>query len=287
MAIVTRAGKGSALTHTEMDANLNEINLKAPIDLPVFTGTTSAPVVVSGVYGSGQNYTGANLRTSVNGTAGSTFYPQIALFHPSQTSANITNTLRTNAVGDLAFSTSTQGSDTTFTDKMILTATSKLLVGTSTDNGTDRLQVNGSISATTFKGQVERPASTGFGQRIEIGTRASGRNINFRITPLTSSNENYGVIIRAKYAAWENGIGMVDYIISCRQTETSVIQNLIGTHFGISPVLSITPSNVIISGGGGVTGSFDIAISVNANCNAQLEIDSIFSMPSGCSITQI
>jgi hypothetical protein len=29
MAIVTRAGKGSALTHTEMDANLNEISLKA------------------------------------------------------------------------------------------------------------------------------------------------------------------------------------------------------------------------------------------------------------------
>jgi hypothetical protein len=29
MAIVTRSGKGSALTHTEMDANLNEISLKA------------------------------------------------------------------------------------------------------------------------------------------------------------------------------------------------------------------------------------------------------------------
>jgi hypothetical protein len=40
MAIVTRAGKGSALTHTEMDANLNEINLKAPVNSPAFTGRT-------------------------------------------------------------------------------------------------------------------------------------------------------------------------------------------------------------------------------------------------------
>jgi hypothetical protein len=40
MAIVTRAGKGSALTHTEMDANLNEISLKAPVNSPAFTGRT-------------------------------------------------------------------------------------------------------------------------------------------------------------------------------------------------------------------------------------------------------
>jgi len=48
MAITTRAGKGSALTHTEMDANLNEINLKANLASPTFTGTPTAPTASAG-----------------------------------------------------------------------------------------------------------------------------------------------------------------------------------------------------------------------------------------------
>jgi hypothetical protein len=48
MAIVTRAGKGSALTHTEMDANLNEINLKANLASPAFTATPTAPTAPAG-----------------------------------------------------------------------------------------------------------------------------------------------------------------------------------------------------------------------------------------------
>src|SRR5512139_3736646 len=44
MAIVTRTGKGSALTYAELDNNFTELNtLKAPLVSPTFTGTPAAP----------------------------------------------------------------------------------------------------------------------------------------------------------------------------------------------------------------------------------------------------
>jgi hypothetical protein len=285
-------------------------DLKAPIASPVFTGDLRAERLIA--YGSGGMDTNVAVgsRALTSNTTGfyNTAIGRDALYHNNTGRFNSSfgtdslcnkpdgslNTDLSNCTG-LGVNTKAGGNYATAIGYnasapancvALGTSSERTLVGGAVDNGTDRLQVNGNVKATTFKGIVERPASTGFGQRIEIGSRASGYNTTFRITPLTASNENYGVIIRAKYATWHYGIGMVDYIISCSQTETSVIQNLIGTHFGISPVLTITPSNVIIEGGG-VTGSFDIAISVSANCNAQLEIDSIFSMPGGCSITQI
>ena len=44
-------------------------------------------------------------------------------------------------------------------DRMTLTAGGNLLIGTTTDNGVDKLQVNGSVSATTFKGALTGTAS--------------------------------------------------------------------------------------------------------------------------------
>jgi hypothetical protein len=48
MAVVTRASKGSVLTHSEMDTNFEEINLKAPLASPVLTGTPTAPTASTG-----------------------------------------------------------------------------------------------------------------------------------------------------------------------------------------------------------------------------------------------
>jgi len=47
--IVTRAGKGSALTHNELDANLTNLNTdKAELASPTFTGTPAAPTAAAG-----------------------------------------------------------------------------------------------------------------------------------------------------------------------------------------------------------------------------------------------
>jgi hypothetical protein len=48
MAVVTRASKGSLLTHSEMDTNFEEINLKANLTSPTFTGTPEAPTASTG-----------------------------------------------------------------------------------------------------------------------------------------------------------------------------------------------------------------------------------------------
>jgi hypothetical protein len=46
--IVTRAGKGSPLTHNEVDANFNNLNNdKAELNSPTFTGTVSLPTSTS------------------------------------------------------------------------------------------------------------------------------------------------------------------------------------------------------------------------------------------------
>lgn len=49
MAITTRAGKGSALTHNELDTNFTDLNtLKANLASPTFTGTPAAPTAAAG-----------------------------------------------------------------------------------------------------------------------------------------------------------------------------------------------------------------------------------------------
>ena len=46
--IVTRAGKGSPLTHAEVDANFNNLNNdKAELNSPTFTGTVALPSTTS------------------------------------------------------------------------------------------------------------------------------------------------------------------------------------------------------------------------------------------------
>jgi hypothetical protein len=165
-----------------------------------------------------------------------------------------------------------------------------LLVGTSTDNGVDRLQVNGNVKATTFKGIVERPAGNDFGQKIER-VITNGQTIALRVTPSVYNNDHYGVIIRAKYSQWAStiangGLGMVDYLITCSQTSSDVIQNLTGTHFGKPPVTIITVSDVAISTGSGVTGGFTVTIKTNSNTRTHLEIEAV-SNGTVCSITQI
>lgn len=49
MAITTRAGKGSALTHNEMDTNFTDLDtLKAPLASPTLTGVPAAPTAAGG-----------------------------------------------------------------------------------------------------------------------------------------------------------------------------------------------------------------------------------------------
>lgn len=49
MTITTRAGKGSALTHNELDGNFTDLNTnKAPLASPTFTGTPAAPTATAG-----------------------------------------------------------------------------------------------------------------------------------------------------------------------------------------------------------------------------------------------
>lgn len=49
MTITTRAGKGSALTHNELDGNFTDLNTnKAPLASPTFTGTPAAPTAAGG-----------------------------------------------------------------------------------------------------------------------------------------------------------------------------------------------------------------------------------------------
>jgi len=49
MTITTRAGKGSALTHSELDGNFTDLNTnKAPLASPTFTGTPAAPTATGG-----------------------------------------------------------------------------------------------------------------------------------------------------------------------------------------------------------------------------------------------
>jgi hypothetical protein len=48
MTITTRAGKGSALTHNELDGNFTDLNTnKAPLASPTFTGTPAAPTATA------------------------------------------------------------------------------------------------------------------------------------------------------------------------------------------------------------------------------------------------
>jgi hypothetical protein len=73
--IVTRAGKGSPLTHEEVDANFTNLNdeaaTKAPLASPVFTGnvgigTSSTPTVKAEI--SGDTSTACNFGSTITGT---------------------------------------------------------------------------------------------------------------------------------------------------------------------------------------------------------------------------
>lgn len=63
--LTTRAGKGSALTHNEMDANFNNLNTELTSAIPVTTRTTSGTLVVGEANGIVEMNSGSALTITV------------------------------------------------------------------------------------------------------------------------------------------------------------------------------------------------------------------------------
>jgi hypothetical protein len=164
MTITTRAGKGTPLTNDELDANFTDLrDLKAPLASPSFTGPVKSAgdinlgyanvpvkanygtIAPGGVWGGALTFVAANIAVGNNRTA------EILGFSSG-------------ASGAMAFNTFT--SDVA-TERMRIGTTGNLLIGATADDGTNKLQMNGSASITGNVG-IGTSAYT-LGSALQIG----------------------------------------------------------------------------------------------------------------------
>jgi hypothetical protein len=108
--IVTRAGKGSPLTHVEVDANFTNLNTgKAELASPTFTGTPAAPTATVG--------------TSTTQVATTAFVnAEIANDAPTKTGTGASGTWGISISGDAATATNLSGNRTTWVADGVISA---------------------------------------------------------------------------------------------------------------------------------------------------------------------
>ncbi|WP_426106363.1 hypothetical protein [Massilia sp. TSP1-1-2] len=168
MTITTRAGKGAPLTNTELDTNFTDLrDLKAPLAGPTLTGVVTITDAVTGVL---------LLNTTSSSTSARNFgFGQLTSY----------GTL------DLKISAAQNGAPASGASIASFSAAAAILparvvVGTSTDNGVDKLQVAGTVSAqdtisatktaagTTSEVLSLKNAGTGANTKAEVAFYAAG-----------------------------------------------------------------------------------------------------------------
>lgn len=172
-----------------------------------------------------------------------------------------------------------------------------LLVGTTTDNGIDKLQVNGSsnIYGLNTALQYKRTSnyasgmSGHFGDKIEYAMRAVISSITktFRVTNSTpSNNENFGLFFKARWAIYNQTpcVGSYEYCVGFKQPgsgATCVFVNATsGNAIGATSPLSVSSTAINST-------SFDVTITVNSYyTNVVLELEAIFTSGT-CTITPL
>lgn len=187
-SITTRAGKGSPLTNAELDANFTNLNTELGDKLPLSGGTLTGNLAFSGtghrITADFSNAAHSNrllLQSSTtngnsqlgiipNGTAvNSAFFA----YNSSDPANASTAVMRVNA-GSMALISGSIGSGawlpmvflTNNLERAQISVAGSFLIGASTDNGTDKLQVNGTIKSLTGgfvfpDGTTQSTAATG------------------------------------------------------------------------------------------------------------------------------
>ena len=182
-------------------------------------------------------------------------------------------------------------------DRLTLGANGNLLVGTTTDNGIDKLQVNGSsnIYGLNTALQYKRTSNYAsgmsgyFGDKIEYAMRTVTSSITktFRVTNSTpSNNENFGLFFKARWAIYNQTpcVGSYEYCVGFKQPgsgATCVFVNATsGNAIGATSPLSVSSTAINST-------SFDVTITVNSYyTNVVLELEAIFTSGT-CTITPL
>jgi hypothetical protein len=214
----------------------------------VFTRTSTTPL--TGLNSSFQLGTGGT-HIGSNGVGASILFfgnntSSIKTF-TSRISGYIENATSGQESGGLIFSTRSNSSDITASiEKMRITSTGNLLINTTTDNGTDKLQVNGSILGTALKlstlpatsastydiltrnstsGVVEKLASTLFSK--ELGFACSDESSAITTGLKVSYRMPYAMTLSSVRISLTTAATIGSFIVDVKQNGTSIFSTLV------------------------------------------------------------
>jgi hypothetical protein len=239
MTITTRAAKGAPLTNAELDANFTDLrDLKAPLDSPSFTSgvsvagrinvTNDEPYIlrIRRTIGSGSYYLGAS------SGAGN----QALLFSSEDTA-----------------------------ERMRLTGNGNLLIGTATDNGTSKLQVNGNVSSGAIT--VNTGAGTVRGITL-IGATQNQGTIGFGIT-----NDSYRISAGSDYGGmkFDSGTTLLFNTLEAERMRLTSNGNLL-----VSTATDDGLNRLQVNGSGVIAGNFGINTASYTQSSA-LQLGRVFS----------
>ena len=146
---------------------------------------------------------GSNMTTANNTTAGTLLFTNQASSEPTKVLSGIGSATEANVnSGSLNFFTSLNG---VFTSKVSIRGSGNVLMNTNTDNGVDKVQVNGSVSASklNLEGIVSTKMyslSTGTSNWIRLATVQSVSNLKIVGTYTSeASEETFTILVGSKY----------------------------------------------------------------------------------------
>lgn len=191
MAVIKRSTKGAPLTHAEMDGNMDEILLRATKSGTVLDDTLTVntnALVVNSAKNVGIGTTAPNYSLHINKTAAS-----IQLTDPSQGSG-ATNGFRLwkTATGAAIWNYQNDHILIGVNDKerLRITSNGNLLIGTTTDDGVNKVQVNGGAKFTNLTATGEVGIGATAPQSVLNIERSSSDGTIATIPAIVLSNRN-------------------------------------------------------------------------------------------------